>query len=1393
MKLQEKQLNRIALLFFVVLIISSSTLTNFPDVFAQFPSFDFSNQTNPAIQTDPNVIHTELQNAYNDFNPVTHTGIFTQHPDFLLDYTNSKGTPVYVPYKIFSGTNYLTFESDHNSATFYTDSCTAKIFDGGKVSATENALVQSVSFDLQTAKNGSDNWIESPINSQTCNISHTENGNVITFDLVQTLPGSATKDIRFIFDLAEKPEAILRVTNDNQTDTQTKYGFAVSLTGLPKVNIADNTFIPANTTLTQINQFNNSNDVISIQGSTTTLKVDPQNNLNHYLWATKIENNQSSLNLILDYKNSPGSLLPGQTLEIDPTFTSGAGVSYSVDSTNTSGTDCTTYSTTDGSSRTTTPANGATGGSNYCVYNVLKFSISGFSKQWTATQVNYQYSINFNSGGDKACTYTQELNDPAVTAGSTLFNDVRTGTTYLTGDNNCKTVGGPYSVNLGSTAKTDFNSNVQAGKTWFAIGGRFDSMLKSDAHLDEADFITNSIVVTYSWNPPAPITDLGCNDNAINSIACNWSVPTSTDPIIGYYLTQNKTLNAPLYTNHLIRYYKLDYLDPNYNIVDSANGYNATVTSGSFIAVSGMIAQSMNFTNTSTTYLTASGTGLPTGTSDRTISFWYQPTAYPSSLISMIVMYGAASNSNVFGIALQNTGKIYLAGYANDVTGNTALGINDWTHVTVTLSNGGTTRQLYLNGTLDKTATTTALNTTPSSLYIGYDVPENTWQLTKGKVDDLRIYDKTLSPSDIAKVSNYRMITTNNYLDTTPIYPFSYNYNVAAVSDKGQIAQILGNTVQIAPYNVIDPPYQVKATLGSDTNGFFENVTWSKPKVANSICGSLCSPNGYQVQHYNTTTHSYQTDSTNQTALSYKLYKLNQNTTQNIRLFTNNHAGLSARTFPLNQTTYPQEISHWMLQNNLIDTRNTNNATLTGNWNFTTGRNGNAQYFDGNTMDSGNDNNFPNGNSPRSISFWVKWNNQFTQYASLIYYGNQAVNQAIAIYPLQSGTTSQLGFDPYGGNVLTTITSFNLNQWYNVVYTYDGSTLKVYVNGVLDNFANPPAFNTVLNHFQFGKRIDASSYHNGYLSDIRLFNAALTQQQITNQYNEAIASRQNVNGVITNTHSVIGNVGKITPTITMSGFPQTFTLTKTKVINNTSTVLQSHTLSLPFTVSITDSPFWQNVTASTSNLKTNATVYYLPTSNINITSSSSAIVQQYNPTMTPAPNGNPGTLNYTWQRVNSNSGVDLKVNRQPMTWPIECFTQEGLYSKHWHNYTNLGTYEETYPVAPYNALYVTCYNDHELLNFTSQSGNQTGLGGLQIIDSILGGNILFGLPAWYIFILIVPVIFTSKNADTGIIFTVAAVGIMAALGLITTLNDGLWSLIFALAGFGIFMGKKIFF
>ena len=78
------------------------------------------------------------------------------------------------------------------------------------------------------------------------------------------------------------------------------------------------------------------------------------------------------------------------------------------------------------------------------------------------------------------------------------------------------------------------------------------------------------------------------------------------------------------------------------------------------------------------------------------------------------------------------------------------------------------------------------------------------------------------------------------------------------------------------------------------------------------------------------------------------------------------------------------------------------------------------------------------------------------------------------------------------------------NQWYFITGTYNGTTMKLYVDGTLSATSNEQSGNIAyeLSRGRIGKYEDDNEdhYFNGAINDLRIYNRALTSEEVLNLY-----------------------------------------------------------------------------------------------------------------------------------------------------------------------------------------------------------------------------------------------------------------------------------------------------
>jgi len=136
-----------------------------------------------------------------------------------------------------------------------------------------------------------------------------------------------------------------------------------------------------------------------------------------------------------------------------------------------------------------------------------------------------------------------------------------------------------------------------------------------------------------------------------------------------------------------------------------------------------------------------------------------------------------------------------------------------------------------------------------------------------------------------------------------------------------------------------------------------------------------------------------------------------------------------------------------------------------------------------------------------SISTWFKPGSSVTDNQT-IYWGN-GTNRAVLAY---SGILGNLKWyvQTTGGTLgyKISINKFKLNDWNHTVLIYNGSSVKLYINGILDPTTGSLIGTSSASGFNFGTNYNrTNNWFNGQIDDIRFYNYALTSEQIKTVYN----------------------------------------------------------------------------------------------------------------------------------------------------------------------------------------------------------------------------------------------------------------------------------------------------
>ena len=165
----------------------------------------------------------------------------------------------------------------------------------------------------------------------------------------------------------------------------------------------------------------------------------------------------------------------------------------------------------------------------------------------------------------------------------------------------------------------------------------------------------------------------------------------------------------------------------------------------------------------------------------------------------------------------------------------------------------------------------------------------------------------------------------------------------------------------------------------------------------------------------------------------------------------------------------------------------------------TAGVSGNCASFNGSNSYISLDGAIANGTNRFSYAAWVKFNNVSATHC--LYSQRTAVGEGYSIFLIGG----KIRFDA-GGNLWTTTATIAANTWIHFAVTYDGSVKKLYING---NLSSTNTATTTVNVGEKatiggsseGDGVANNNRLNGFLYDVRIYDNALTADDVKDAYN----------------------------------------------------------------------------------------------------------------------------------------------------------------------------------------------------------------------------------------------------------------------------------------------------
>ena len=149
-----------------------------------------------------------------------------------------------------------------------------------------------------------------------------------------------------------------------------------------------------------------------------------------------------------------------------------------------------------------------------------------------------------------------------------------------------------------------------------------------------------------------------------------------------------------------------------------------------------------------------------------------------------------------------------------------------------------------------------------------------------------------------------------------------------------------------------------------------------------------------------------------------------------------------------------------------------------------------------------------------TISAWAKTSNLPNQYYQAIVHktGDYIDQQGYAVSLSLNKWTATISQSSGVYDSLSWPTTPAIGAWYNIVFSYDGSAMKFYINGEPTQKSTSVVLASGSQPLRIGKGLYYSGF-NGLIDDVRIYNAAIPTSQVQENYYSGL-NRLLVKGVI---------------------------------------------------------------------------------------------------------------------------------------------------------------------------------------------------------------------------------------------------------------------------------------
>ena len=521
---------------------------------------------------------------------------------------------------------------------------------------------------------------------------------------------------------------------------------------------------------------------------------------------------------------------------------------------------------------------------------------------------------------------------------------------------------------------------------------------------------------------------------------------------------------APGASDGLIAAYSFDEGSGSTLADESGNGNSGSISGASW-TTAGKTGGALSFDGVND-WVTIADSAVLDATRAITLEAWVKPSAAgPQWRTVLFKQHGAGMAYSLY--ASEDTNRPVGQVNVDDVERNAPgapLALNGWTHLAATYDDA--TLRLYVNGTLASSLSVNgSIPASTGPLRIGGNSVWNEW--FAGQIDDVRIYNRALTATELkADLS-------------TPVRPGNQSDNSAPSPPTGLSASA-----------------QTPTSITLSWNGSNDNV--GVAGYGRYRSGSLDS---------------------NGAGTSYTFSGLNCGSSYSFAVDAYDAAGnrspqatVSAATSPCATPAGIGLVASYSFDagagSTLVDASgNGNTGTISGASWTSTGKTGGALAFDGsNDWVTIADSAVLDATRALTLEAWVKPTASGPRWRTVLF-KEHGKGMAYSLYTSErtSRPVGQVNVDNVERNALGA--PLPLNAWTHLASTYDGGTLRLYVNGTLTSTlsinGSLPASTGAL---RMGGNSIWPEWFAGQLDDVRVYNRALTGAELQSDMNKPVST-----------------------------------------------------------------------------------------------------------------------------------------------------------------------------------------------------------------------------------------------------------------------------------------------